>query len=73
MADTIKESSYAVACVSEFAQAKNLSTKEAFSYLYNHKGLQFLKDFYDVEHTLSFDEVVDDLTTICRQNGGAIQ
>ena len=33
---------------------------------------QFLKEFYDVEHTLSFEEVLDDLTVICRRNGGAV-
>ena len=34
-------------------------------------GIEFLKEFYDIERTLSFDDVMDDLATICRKNGGA--
>ncbi len=39
-------------------------------YLYAYKGIEFIKENYDVEHTLSFDDAVDDLTLICRNNGG---
>ncbi len=67
-----KESNYAVACVNEFGRQKNLSTKESYLYLVNFKGIEFLKDFYDVEHLLSFEDVVEDLARICRNNGGAI-
>ncbi len=68
-----KESDYAVAAVSEFAQRKCLSLKEAFRYLLAFKGIEFLRDFYDVEHTLSFDNVVEDLTQVCHRNGGVIE
>ena len=43
---------YAVACVSEFAKSKGLSKVQAFLYLFEHKALEFLNEFYDVEHTL---------------------
>ncbi len=61
---------YIVVCISEFASRYNLPMKDSYTYLRNYKGLDFLQDFYDVEHTLSFDDAVDDLTTICLQNGG---
>ncbi|MCD8324780.1 MAG: DUF3791 domain-containing protein [Clostridiales bacterium] len=67
-----KEINYAVACINEFGRQKNLSTKESYLYLVNFKGIEFLKDFYDVEHLLSFEDVVEDLARICRNNGGAI-
>lgn len=63
---------YIVACVSEFAARHNLSLRDAYFYLQNHAGIQFLKEFYDVEHTLSFEDVVDDLTRICSRNGGIL-
>lgn len=63
---------YIVVCVSEFAAHHGLSQKEAYQYLRRHNGIRFLQAFYDVEHTLSFDEAVEDLTTICKKNGGTL-
>ncbi|MCR5125605.1 MAG: DUF3791 domain-containing protein [Treponema sp.] len=64
---------YTVACVNEFAQSKSLSKRQAFLYLLEHKALDFLSEFYDVEHTLSFEEAVFDMTAVCQKNGGKIQ
>ncbi|MGN0739295.1 MAG: DUF3791 domain-containing protein [Treponema sp.] len=64
---------YTVACVNEFSKSKKLSPGQAFAYLQEHKGMDFLVEFYDVEHTLSFDDVIEDLTRICLKNGGEIQ
>lgn len=64
---------YTVACVNEFAANKGLSEKQAFDYLRSHGAMDFLVEFYDVEHTLSFDDAVNDLTLVCLQNGGNIQ
>lgn len=63
---------YIVVCISEFAGRYGLHAREAYIYLNRYKGIDFLTEFYDVEHTLSFDDVVDDLTAICRKNGGVI-
>ena len=64
---------YTVACVNEFAASKSLTEKQAFDYLCNHGAMDFLVEFYDVEHTLSFDDAVNDLTLVSQQNGGKIQ
>lgn len=63
---------YIVVCISEFANRYGMHLKESYIYLSQHKGIEFLKEFYDVEHTLSFEDVLDDLTVICRKNGGVI-
>ena len=63
---------YIVVCISEFAYRYEMQMKEAYLYLSRHKGIEFLKEFYDVEHTLSFDDVLDDLTELCRKNGGSV-
>ena len=61
-----------VVCVNEFACQFSLDAKTAFKYLYNYGGIEFLKEYYEVEHTLSFDEAVEDLQLVCKNNGGEI-
>lgn len=63
---------YIVVCISEFASRYKMHVRDAYVYLSHNKGIEFLKEFYDVEHTLSFDDVLDDLTAICRKNGGTV-
>ena len=70
MSELKKMINYTVVCVNEFADRYRISAKDAFEYLYAHKGIAFIKENYDIEHTLSFEDAVDDLTTVCRNNGG---
>ena len=63
---------YFVICVNEFAKRYNIGAKDALLYLYKYEGMKFLEEFYDVQHTLSFDETVDSLTLICRRHGGEL-
>lgn len=50
-----------------------LTEQEAFRYLYANKGIEFLTENYDIEHTLSLQDAVNDLSIVCRNNGGMIQ
>ncbi len=70
MSETKKKINYTVACVNEFADRLKISAKDAFEYLYTYQGIAFIKENYDIEHTLSFEDAVDDLTLVCRNNGG---
>ena len=73
MSETVrKQINYTVVCVNEFAKKKSLHPKIAFLYLYNHKGIEFLKENYDIEHTLSLEDAIDDLDIICKKNGGEL-
>lgn len=65
-----KQINYMVVCVNEFAKAKALHPRIAFQYLYGHKGIEFLKENYEVEHTLSIEDAIEDLDIICKNNGG---
>lgn len=67
-----KQINYAVACVSEFARKHGLNVKEAFHFLFQYKAIEFLKENYDIEHTLPLDDALDDMLTICEQNGGIL-
>ena len=62
-----------VLCVGAFARAKGIPHVEAFNYLYEHKGIDFLIECYDAEHTLSLNDAVEDLTIVCKNNGGVIE
>ena len=68
-----KQINYTIACVNEFARKKALNPRSAFLYLYNYKGIEFLKENYDIEHTLSLNDAIEDLDIICRNNGGMIE
>lgn len=63
---------YIVAVVNEFANRFLLNSQQAYRYLDRFKGIDFVDEFYGVEHTQSFDEVVDDLALYCHKNGGAL-
>ncbi|WP_303742479.1 DUF3791 domain-containing protein, partial [uncultured Muribaculum sp.] len=64
---------YVMTAIIEFAKRHRLTIKEASNYLNRFKGIDFLMEFYDVEHTLSFNDCVDDLTVVCQNNGGEIR
>lgn len=63
---------YTVMCIGEFSDKHSLALQEAYFYLKKYGGISFLKDCYDAEHLLSIDDAVDDLTIICKRNGGKI-
>ena len=64
---------YIVVCIYEFAASKNLTEQQAYRYLYANKGIEFLAENYDIEHTLSLQDAVNDLSIVCSNNGGMIQ
>ncbi|MDD3205973.1 MAG: DUF3791 domain-containing protein [Lachnospiraceae bacterium] len=68
-----KQIDYTVVCINEFASKKSLSPRFASIYLYDYKGLDFLEENYEIEHTLSLDDAVEDLTIVCKNNGGSIE
>lgn len=63
---------YIIAVISEFAAKHALSSSQAYRYLERFKGIDFVNRFYNVEHTMSFEDVVDDLTAYCHRQGGAL-
>lgn len=72
MSEERKQINYAVVCVSEFAHEHNLTMKEAFHYLFEYKAIEFLKENYDIEHTLPLDDALNDMLMICKKNGGML-
>ncbi|MGN1157041.1 MAG: DUF3791 domain-containing protein [Agathobacter sp.] len=67
-----KQVSYIIAVISDFAERFSISNPQAYRYLARYKGIDFLQEFYEIEHTLSFDNVIDDVALYCRNNGGTL-
>ncbi len=63
---------YIVTAITEFAKRNFLTVKEASNYLLRFKGIDFLERCYPAEHTLSINDWVDDITAVCKRNGGKI-
>ncbi|MBO8433648.1 MAG: DUF3791 domain-containing protein [Bacteroidetes bacterium] len=73
MGESLKDKvGYVIAVISEFATAHSLNTAQAYRYLERFNGIDFVNRFYEVEHTLSFEDVVADLTSYCHRKGGAL-
>ena len=73
MDEQINIAKYLVYVLRVFAQKKGLYVSDAYEYLNKYKGIEFLTNNYGYEHTLSIDEIVDDVTKICANNGGDIK
>ena len=63
---------YVVTAISEFAKKNFLTVKEASNYLLRFKGIDFLEQCYAAEHTLSVNDWIEDVTEVCKRNGGGI-
>lgn len=63
---------YTVYCINAFAERYRLTAKQAFAYLDRFGGMAFLEDCYEAEHQLSIIDAVNDLTQVCRNQGGKL-
>jgi len=62
---------YVTICVFDFAERFGMDVASAYGFLERYGGIDFLLEFYDIEHTLGVEDALDDLEHICRRNGGA--
>lgn len=60
------------ACIRAFAKRFKLTVQDTFRYLYEIQGINFLDEFYEVEHLQSIEDTVDDLIVYCHNNGGEL-
>ena len=63
---------YTVMCIGAFSARHALLLQDGYRYLKEFGGISFLKDCYEAEHLLSIDDAVDDLTVLCKRNGGNV-
>ena len=63
---------YMVTCVGDFAAQHSMTPAEAYLFLDKYRGLTFLDDYYDVEHSQSIQTAVDDMSEVCARHGGVL-
>ena len=62
---------YTIALIAEFAGRFGIGEKQA--HLSRFNGLSHLTTYYDIIHTLSFDDAVDAMIQVCEHNGGKLK
>ena len=73
MDESIKnKAEYIVISINEFARRHHLTDTQAYRYLKMFRGIEMLDRFYNVMHTLSFQDTTEDLTAFCHRNGGKL-
>ena len=70
--DTLRMLDIAAYCIWAFAHRYGIPQHKAYPYLRQYGGIQYLLDFSDIEGTLCPDEVAEDLTAICGNQGGTL-
>ena len=63
---------FLVALVAEFATRFDISQDVAYNYIRKYHGLDYFFKHYNILHTLSFEENVDDLVQVCANHGGQL-
>ena len=70
---SIKEiSEYIVALIAAFAKHYSITEAEAYSYLNRYGAIKVARDFYDVMHTQTFDDMVQSMASYCSRKGGTL-
>ncbi len=70
--EIINRLEYFYCCIGAFAKRFALSNAQAYRYLVDFKGMDFIDKHYGVEHTQSIEDAVEDMTVICQRNGGRL-
>lgn len=68
--ETIDEIEFAVACVNEFAKKHGMTNADALRYLDLHKGVDYIVEGYEMVRCQPMDLTLEDLSNVCRRNGG---
>ncbi|MGM9709078.1 MAG: DUF3791 domain-containing protein [Prevotella sp.] len=63
---------FVVSAINNFAEEKKISLSQAYSYIVTFKGMDFLRQYQDIEKTLSNHEIVNDISQVCANNGGRL-
>ncbi len=61
---------FLVALVAEFAAHFSISQDVAYNYIRKYHGLEYFFKHYNILHTLSFEENVEDMIQVCANHGG---
>jgi hypothetical protein len=63
---------YVTVVISAFGKQFSLSNAAAYRYMKRYSGLDYLIKDYEGIHTLSIEDAIDFVSTICKRHGGAL-
>ena len=64
--------SYITFIIRKFAEHYAISCKQAYQYLRQYSGIDFLDECYEAEHQQSVETAIEDLTIVCKNHGGLL-
>lgn len=64
--------SFITSVLYHFSKIKGITIERAFRYLKTFKGFDYLSQFMEIERTLSYEEITDNLSLVCSRNGGTL-
>ena len=67
-----EESEFIMSVINNFADEKKIPLTKAYNYIVTFKGMDFLRQYQDIEKTLSNQEIVTDVSRVCANNGGCL-
>ena len=67
-----EESDFIVSVINNFADEKKIPLTKAYNYIVTFKGMDFMRQYQDIEKTLSNHEIVNDVSRVCANNGGRL-
>lgn len=59
--------------IDALSKKKGFSRQQAYRYLRNLNGIDFIDKHYDIMHTLDFEEALASLLLFCRRQGGTVE
>ena len=62
-----------VMSIGEFGRVHSLPSHEAYDYLRKYKGIDYLDKYHEIGSCAPIESVVEDLSKVCRNNGGDIR
>lgn len=63
---------YIICCVGAFAERFSLTNGQAYKYLQQYGGVAYLHKHYNIVHTFSIDDAIEDCARICQRHGGVL-
>lgn len=67
-----EESDFIVSVINYFADEKKIPLTKAYNYIVTFKGMDFMRQYQDIEKTLSNQVIVNDVSRVCANNGGRL-
>lgn len=70
--DDADSTSFIISVIYHYSKTKGIQFGSAYKYLKTFKGLDYLNQYLEIERTLNFEDITQNLSTVCHNNGGML-